>query len=261
MKRTKVTNEEKKDKVEIVEIEWEHEGNEVDVCGPLHDFAYNTMKKTGNKWTLKLELLPGIYLYDFEVDGTDIVHDSNKPYVKVGGQRFNVVCVGSRYSLNMVYHLYRVLSKLSEKDCEKEVDSFFKTFPTFPIDLPVYYGDDEKDGRGTFLHWACIYKREKIVSLLVSKNANLFLPFRDFYDDRDYITFDNKNPIQIATRMNDQKIIDIFLRVNWPKTHKILQRPLQRCIEETMVCLKTMNNIPNEIYLTIISMMLQITVW
>ena len=35
----------------------------------------------------------------------------------------------------MAKHLYSLLPKIRESDCEKEVDSFLQTFPGFPIDL------------------------------------------------------------------------------------------------------------------------------
>jgi len=132
------------------------------------------MNRDGKIWNKQFDLIPGIYLIRFKVDQKK-VHNSTQPFVTIGCSEFNVVCIGSNFSFEMVKHLYSVLPIMCESDCEKEVDSFLQTFPGYPIDL---FFDDDIYYHGTLLHFACLYEREKIVSLLVSKKANLSLKFK-----------------------------------------------------------------------------------
>jgi len=190
----------------------------------------------------QFNLLPEIYVYRFKV-GSQTVHDATQPFVRILGGTYNVLCVGSNFTFEMAKHLYSVTSKLRKSDCEDEVDAFLQAFPRYPIDLFFFYWFDF--GFGTLLHWACSFEREKIVSLLLSKNAALAINEHN-----------NKSPLEIATRTGNQKIRSILLKVNWPKTHKVLPTPIQNSIEETLYCVSKIYNIPKELNIKIINTML-----
>jgi len=99
------------------------------------------------------------------------------------------------------------------------------------------------------IHWACYYEREKIVSLLVSKNATLSLKF-EFIGK-----YNGKTPFEIATINNSQKIRAILIET-WPKIHKMLPMPTKSSIEELLCCISQNYNIPKELHIKIIHTML-----
>jgi len=218
-------------------------------------WEFKPMEKIDGIWTREFDLLPGFYLYNFEVDEGDLEYDPKEPTLSIGGETFNIICVGTNFPLYMAHHLYQVMFKLTTSDCIKEVDTFLQKYPGF-INECFYYADEEHDGYGTFLHWACLYKREKVVALLISKNANLSLSFHDHYDDLGYEGFQYHTPFEIATAMNNQKIVDIFLR-SWPKTHNLLPPDIQFSIEEILVCMNKIYDSPKELRTMIICSLLK----
>jgi len=142
-------------------INWTHLGRRVHVF--ISNQSYQ-MDNDWEKWTISLDMLPGIYVYRFLVDFSD-VHDTTQPFVNISSQPYNVLCVGPEFSTEMVLQFYHVLNSLALKECCEEVDDYLNN--KFPIDLFAPAHADKKYYKykcccyGTLLHWACIYNRKK----------------------------------------------------------------------------------------------------
>jgi len=94
---------------------------------------------------------------------------------------------------------------------------------------------------GTLLHWACIYQKEKIVSLLVSKKPSLSEKFSSSSKSDKIIYYADKTPLEIATIKNNYKIV--LLIVRWPIAHKMLPIPIQQSIQEILCIANNMHNV------------------
>jgi ankyrin repeat protein len=127
-----------------------------------------------------------------------------------------------------------ILKLLHKGDALKEVKTFVNQYPTKINNKDYWFGDYGKDGKGTLLHFACLWNRSQAVSFLLSKNADRTITFEHFVCKNllqvivkgDYLELNGLTAKEIAVKKGYTQIVELFL--DKKKQQFLLLRPISR---------------------------------